>query len=87
MALKILRASQAPRGNRRLPDPAFTLRWQKGFCHPRFELGPRSVGWVETEINAVNVARILGKTDEEIKSLVMRLVKERVHLAEGAANV
>ena len=59
----------------------------KGLLPPSVQLGPRSVGWVESEINAVNAARILGKTDEEIKSLVMRLVKDRVHLAEGAANV
>ena len=81
MALKILRASQAQEATG-LPRSSFYSQVAKGLL-----LGPRSVGWVETEINAVNVARILGKTDEEIKSLVMRLVKERVHLAEGAANV
>lgn len=70
-----------------LPRSSFYSQVAKGLLPPSIQLGPRSVGWVETEINAVNVARILGKTDEEIKSLVMRLVKERVHLAEGAANV
>lgn len=85
MALKILRASQAQEATG-LPDQLY-LSDGKRASPPSIQLGPRSVGWVETEINAVNVARILGKTDEEIKSLVMRLVKERVHLAEGAANV
>lgn len=47
---------------------------------------PRSVGWVETEINAVNVAG-LGKTDEETNRWFMLVDEERVHLAEGAANV
>ena len=84
MALKILRASQAQEATG-LPRSSFYSQVAKGLLPP--SIGPRSVGWVETEINAVNVARILGKTDEEIKSLVMRLVKERVHLAEGAANV
>lgn len=86
MALKILRASQAQEATG-LPRSCFYSQVAKGLLPPSIQLGPRSVGWVETEINAVNVARILGKTDEEIKSLVMRLVKERVHLAEGAANV
>ena len=86
MALRILRASQAQEATG-LPRSSFYSQVAKGLLPPSIQLGPRSVGWVETEINAVNVARILGKTDEEIKSLVMRLVKERVHLAEGAANV
>ena len=77
MTLKILRAPQAQQVTG-LPRSSFYSQINKG---------PRSVGWVESEINAVNAARILGKNDEEIKSLVMRLVKERVHLAEGAANV
>lgn len=83
---KDIKSLASSRGNR--PSPIqLLLSGGKGLLPPSIQLGPRSVGWVETEINAVNVARILGKTDEEIKSLVMRLVKERVHLAEGAANV
>lgn len=86
MALKILRANQAQQVTG-LPRSSFYSQISKGLLPPSIQLGPRSVGWVETEINAVNAARILGKTDEEIKSLVMRLVKDRVHLAEGATNV
>ncbi len=37
------------------------------------KLGPRSVGWPETEIEALNKARIAGKTDEEIRRLVLNL--------------
>ena len=83
MALKILRANQAQQATG-LPRSSFYSQISKGLLPPSIQLG---VGWVETEINAVNAARILGKTDEEIKSLVMRLVKDRVHLAEGATNV
>ena len=86
MALKILRALQAQQATG-LPRSSFYSQISKGLLPPAVQLGPRSVGWVESEINAVNVARILGKNDEEIKALVMRLVKDRVHLAEGAANV
>ncbi len=86
MALKILRASQAQQVTG-LPRSSFYSQVAKGLLPPSIQLGPRSVGWVESEIDTINAARILGRNDEEIKSLVMRLVKERVHLAEGATNV
>lgn len=59
MALKILRASQAQEATG-LPRSSFYSQVAKGLLPPSIQLGPRSVGWVETEINAVNVARILG---------------------------
>ncbi len=86
MALKILRVNQAQKATG-IPRSSFYSQVAKGLLPPSVQLGPRSVGWVESEIEAVNFARILGKNDEEIKSLVMRLVKDRVHLAVGAANV
>ena len=86
MALKILRATQAQEATG-LPRSSFYSQVAKGLLPPSIPLGPRSVGWVESEINAVNAARILGNNDEEIKSLVMRLVKDREQLAEGATNV
>lgn len=82
MALKILRASQAQEATG-LPRSSFYSQVGKGLLPPSVQLGPRSVGWVESEINAVNVARILGRSDEEIKNLVIQLVKDRSQLAEG----
>jgi len=86
MALKILRASQAQEATG-LPRSSFYSQISKGLLPPSIQLGPRSVGWVESEINAVNIARILGKSDEEIKALVIRLVRNRQQLSEGASNV
>ena len=40
-------------------------------------LGPRAVGWPATEIAALNAARIAGKTDEEIRALVVKLEAAR----------
>jgi prophage regulatory protein len=36
-------------------------------------LGPRSVGWPEEEVRALNAARIAGKTNDEIRALVHKL--------------
>ncbi len=40
-------------------------------------LGPRSVGWPSDEVDALNAARISGKTDAEIRALVERLETAR----------
>jgi prophage regulatory protein len=45
-------------------------------------IGQRSVGWPDDEVRALNVARIAGKTDEEIRELVDRLHARRSTLAE-----
>lgn len=44
-------------------------------------IGPRSVGWPADEVNAINAARIAGKSDDEIKALVTRLHAKREALA------
>ncbi|WP_292952968.1 AlpA family phage regulatory protein [Nitrosomonas sp.] len=44
-------------------------------------LGPRSIGWPDYEIDAINAARIAGKSDEEIRALVARLVAARKTMA------
>ncbi|MGO9314493.1 MAG: helix-turn-helix transcriptional regulator [Desulfobaccales bacterium] len=36
-------------------------------------LGARAVGWPADEVEAINAARIAGKTDEEIRDLVTKL--------------
>jgi prophage regulatory protein len=35
------------------------------------------VGWPSDEIDAINSARIAGKTDEEIRALVVKLEADR----------
>jgi prophage regulatory protein len=42
------------------------------FTHPVL-LGGRSVGWPETEVRTINLARIAGRTEEEIRALVTQL--------------
>ena len=44
-------------------------------------LGPRMVGWPSPEVDALIVARIAGKTDEEIRALVENLEAARKTVA------
>lgn len=53
------------------------LRISEGLWPKPVSLGGRSVGWPESEISAVNAARIAGKSNEEIRQLVVRLEAAR----------
>jgi prophage regulatory protein len=41
------------------------------------KIGPRASAWPEDEVAALNAARIAGKTDDEIRSLVVQLQVSR----------
>jgi prophage regulatory protein len=50
---------------------------QRGLLTRPVPIGIRAVGWPESEIHAINAARISGKTDAEIQQLVKRLEAAR----------
>jgi prophage regulatory protein len=52
-------------------------REQAGLFPPRIRLSSRMNVWPEDEIAAVNAAIIAGRSDDEIRSLVKRLVAAR----------
>lgn len=52
-------------------------RISAGLFVPPIALGSRSVGWPDFEVEAINAARIAGKTDDEIRGLVRELVAKR----------
>lgn len=43
-------------------------------------IGERSVGWPDSEVRAINAARIAGKSGAEIRELVQRLHAKRAEL-------
>lgn len=49
------------------------LRISQGLWTKPVSLGARAVGWPADEVAALNAARIAGKTDEEIRTLVIKL--------------
>ncbi len=56
---------------------AHYLDIQQGLFTCPVAIGLRAVGWPSTEVEALNAARIAGKTDEEIRALVVKLEAAR----------
>jgi prophage regulatory protein len=56
---------------------AHYLDIQEGLFTPPVSIGSRAVGWPEHEVDAINAARIAGKTDSEIQKLVTKLEAAR----------
>ena len=53
------------------------LRIAQGLWTKPISLGARAVGWPSSEVEAINAARIAGKTDDEIRALVVQLEAAR----------
>ena len=53
------------------------LRIAQGLWSKQVRLGSRCVGWPANEVAALNAARISGKTDAEIRDLVVELEAAR----------
>jgi len=53
------------------------LRIAQGLWTKPVSLGARAVGWPSNEVAALNAARIAGKTDDEIRTLVAKLEAAR----------
>ncbi|MCU7871350.1 MAG: AlpA family phage regulatory protein [Candidatus Thiodiazotropha sp. (ex Lucinoma borealis)] len=60
---------------------AHYLDIQEGLFTLPVLLGARSVGWPDYEVEAINAARIAGKSDDEIRNLVIKLEAARKALA------
>lgn len=57
------------------------LHVNKGTMTRPIKIGERSVAWDSAEIDAINAARIAGKPEWEIQSLVRQLHKQRENAA------
>jgi prophage regulatory protein len=53
------------------------LRIKQGLFPKPVKLGPRAVAWPAHEVGAVNAARIAGRTEEAIRTLVAQLEADR----------
>ena len=53
------------------------LRIAQGLWPKPVSLGVRSVGWPAGEVASINAARIAGKSDDEIRALVVKLEAAR----------
>jgi prophage regulatory protein len=52
---------------------AHYLDIQQGLFTRPVAIGLRAVGWPADEVDVLNAARIAGKTDEEVRALVVKL--------------
>jgi prophage regulatory protein len=78
--MKILRlpAVKAEMGHR--SDASIYNAIRAGLFPVGVQIGQRAKGWPDYEVSAINVARIAGKTDDELKALVARLHAKRLEL-------
>ena len=63
--------------NSGLPRSTLYFRMKQGLWPKPISLGGRAVGWPSSEVDTLNAARIAGKTDEEIRTLVQKLECDR----------
>lgn len=70
----------------RMPKPAdktghsrsqFYNKIKAGLMVPPAKIGVKSSAWAEHELDAVNRAVLAGATDEQVRSLVTKLISER----------
>lgn len=56
---------------------AHYLDIQQGLFTQPVQIGLRAVGWPSSEVTAINAARIAGKSDQEVRALVVKLEAAR----------
>jgi prophage regulatory protein len=76
MAQNILRLPAVKAGSG-LSRSTVYERIKHGLWTRPVSLGPRAVGWPESELSALNAARIAGKDDAAIRALVTKLEAAR----------
>ncbi|MFT4058463.1 MAG: AlpA family phage regulatory protein [Legionella sp.] len=62
------------------------LRISQGLWTKPVSLGERSVAWPESEIMALNAARIAGFPNDDIRVLVKQLEASRSQIAKGVSS-
>jgi prophage regulatory protein len=74
----------------RFPEAAASRGLSRSTCYQQIaqglmtrpvKLGARAIGWPREEIEAINAARIAGKSEDEIRQLVRRLEAQRLTCA------
>lgn len=68
-----------------MPLSTFHLRKSKGLVVPPVSIGGTCVAYPLSELDAINAARIAGKSDDEVRELVSRLVAKRRYADHGIA--
>ncbi|SET70045.1 transcriptional regulator, AlpA family [Nitrosomonas marina] len=80
MQLKFLRCSDVEERTGYSRSTIYN-RIAEGLLPEPVKIGIRASAWPDFEINAINAALVAGKSDEEIRALVARLVAARKTMA------
>jgi len=81
--IRIIRKKEVKSNTGNNADSTLYERVKNGTLPPPVKIGPRASGWVESEIDAVNAARIAGKSEDEIRELVKSLISKRTEITSG----
>ncbi len=68
-----------------IPTSSWYELVRDGLAPPGVRLGRYAVAWPQSELAALNAARIAGRSDDEIRALVKRLVAARANALDGTA--
>jgi prophage regulatory protein len=74
--LRILRRKQVEYETA-LSKSTLYFRIKGGLWPTPIKIGARAVGWLASEVEALNAARVAGKTDDEIREIVNDLEQAR----------
>jgi prophage regulatory protein len=79
--MMILRLPEVKRRRGFSADASVYNEVRDGLCTTGVAISQRSKGWPDYEIDAINMARVVGKSDAEIRELVKVLHAKRTELA------
>jgi len=77
--IKIIRVNEAA-NLLGMSKSSFLVRVKQGLLPSSISLGIRSVGWVEGEVKTVLRAMVRGENPENIKRIVVAIIKQRQYL-------
>ena len=81
----ILRITDVKRRRGHRSDASVYNEIRAGLFTTGVAIGQRAKGWPDYECDAINAARIAGKTDAEIRELVKALHAQRTQAGQGFA--
>jgi len=61
-------------------------RINQGLFVPPISLGPRAVGWLQHEVDAVVQAMVAGESEASIKATVQSLLNRRTSVVQGGCD-
>ena len=82
----ILRLPAVKRAQGHKSDASVYNSIRAGLFTTGVAIGQRAKGWPDYEVDAINAARVAGKTDAEIRELVKALHAKRIDLFAGVTQ-